>query len=153
MSNDSNDILKELYKDQVIFYDKNPRNFRVLPDANRQAEGDNPICGDHFTVFLKLENDVILDLSFQGKGCAISKASASMMTEQLKGKTTSEARSFFNDFHKMLVTGEGDEETMGNLFALGGVHKFPMRVKCAVLSWYAMLACLEAQPIVSTEKS
>ncbi|HXR08321.1 MAG TPA: SUF system NifU family Fe-S cluster assembly protein [Candidatus Acidoferrum sp.] len=152
MSDDLNDVLKDLYKEEVLFYDKNPRNFRALPDANRQAEGDNPLCGDRFTVFLKLENDVIRDISFQGAGCAISKASASMMTERLKGKTTAEARSFFDEFRKFLVTGEGNEEALGNLYALGGVHKFPMRVKCAILSWHALLAALKGEAAVSTEK-
>jgi nitrogen fixation NifU-like protein len=152
MSDDSNDILEDLYKEEVLFHDKNPRNFRALPDANRRAEGDNPLCGDHFTVFLKLDNDVIRDISFQGAGCAISKASASMMTERLKGKTTAEARNFFNQFHKFIETGEGDEDAMGSLYALGGVHKFPMRVKCAILSWHALLAALDGEPAISTEK-
>jgi nitrogen fixation NifU-like protein len=152
MSDDLN-MLKELYKQEVLYFDKNPRNFRALPDANRQAEGDNPLCGDCFTVFLKLEDDVIRDISFQGHGCAISKASTSMMTERLKGKTSAEARSFYNEFHKFLLTGEGDEEAMGSLFALGGVHKFPMRVKCAILSWHAMLAGLNGQAAASTEET
>lgn len=151
MSDDSN-MLQDLYKEEVLYFDKNPRNFRALPDANRRAEGDNPLCGDHFTVFLKLENDVIRDISFQGAGCAISKASASMMTERLKGKTTSEARSLFNEFHNFLVNGVGDENALGSLYALGGVRKFPMRVKCAILSWHALLAGLNGQAIVSTEK-
>ena len=105
-------------------------------------------------MFLKLDNDVIRDLSFQGAGCAISKASASLMTEQLKGKTVAEARHCFAQFQQMLTTGEAgeDEEAMGSLCALGGVHKFPMRVKCAILSWHALLAGLNGQPLVSTEK-
>jgi nitrogen fixation NifU-like protein len=136
----------------ILDHNRKPRNFRALPDANRRAEGDNPLCGDHFTVFLKLDHDVIRDLSFQGAGCAISKASASLMTEQLKGKTAAEARSFFDQFQKMLLTGDGDEDAMGSLYALGGVHKFPMRVKCAILSWRAMLAALNGQDAVSTEE-
>jgi nitrogen fixation NifU-like protein len=147
-----NDDLNELYQEVILDHNRSPRNFRALPDANRRAEGDNPLCGDHFTVFLKLDHDVIRDVSFQGAGCAISKASASLMTEQLKGKTAAEARSFFDQFQKMLVTGEADEEAMGSLCALGGVHKFPMRVKCAILSWHAMLAALNGQPAVSTEE-
>jgi len=146
------DDLNDLYQEEVLYHDKNPRNFRAMPDASRRAEGDNPLCGDHFTVFLKLDNDVIRDVSFQGAGCAISKASASMMTDRLKGKTIAEARSFFTEFQKMLVTGQGDEEAMGNLYALSGVHKFPMRVKCAILSWHALLAALDGQAAVSTEK-
>jgi len=144
--------LNELYQEVILDHNRNPRNFRALPDANRRAEGDNPLCGDHFTVFLKLDHDVIRDVSFQGAGCAISKASASMMTERLKGKTVAEARSFFTEFQKMLVTGQGDEEAMGSLYALKGVHQFPMRVKCAILSWHAMLAGLNGEAIVSTEK-
>ena len=154
MSDDSNDDLNELYQEVILDHNRNPRNFRALPDANRRAEGDNPLCGDHFTIFLKLDNDVIRDLSFQGAGCAISKASASLMTEQLKGKTVAEARHYFTQFQRMLATGQpgDDEEAMGSLCALGGVHKFPMRVKCAVLSWHALLAALDGQPLVSTEK-
>jgi nitrogen fixation NifU-like protein len=150
---DDLDILKELYKEEVLFYNEKPRNFRVLPEANRIARGDNPLCGDDFTVFLKLENDVILDVSFQGKGCAISKASASMMTERIKGKTASEARSFFKQFQKFVKTGEGDEKAMGSLYALSGVHNHPMRVKCAILSWHAMLAALDNKAAVSTEET
>jgi nitrogen fixation NifU-like protein len=147
-----NDDLNDLYQEVILDHNRKPRNFRALPDANRRAEGDNPLCGDHFTVFLKLDHDVIRDLSFQGAGCAISKASASLMTEQLKGKTAAEARSFFDQFQKMLLTGDGDEDAMGSLYALGGVHKFPMRVKCAILSWRAMLAALNGQDAVSTEE-
>jgi nitrogen fixation NifU-like protein len=146
------DNLNDLYQEVILDHNRNPRNFRALPDANRRAEGDNPLCGDHFTVFLKLDNDVIRDLSFQGAGCAISKASASMMTEQLKGKTVAEARNCFAQLQQMLATGKGDEDGMGSLCALGGVHKFPMRVKCAILSWHALLAGLNGEPIVSTEK-
>ena len=148
------DDLDDLYQEIILDHNRNPRNFRALPDANRRAEGDNPLCGDHFTVFLKVDNDVISDVSFQGAGCAISKASASLMTEQLKGKTVAEARQCFAQFQRMLATGEAgeDEEAMGSLCALGGVHKFPMRIKCAVLSWRAMLAGLDGQPAVSTEK-
>jgi nitrogen fixation NifU-like protein len=154
MSDDSNDDLNELYQEVILDHNRNPRNFRALADANRRAEGDNPLCGDHFTIFLKLENDVIRDLSFQGAGCAISKASASLMTEQLKGKTVAEARNCFSQFQRLLATGQpgGDEEAMGSLCALGGVHKFPMRVKCAILPWHALLAGLDGQPLVSTEK-
>jgi nitrogen fixation NifU-like protein len=145
--------LNELYQEVILDHNRNPRNFRALPDANRQAEGDNPLCGDHFTVFLKLDKDKIVDIAFQGAGCAISKASASLMTELIKGKTVAEAQKYFADFRKMLDSGVADEEALGSLCALGGVHNFPMRVKCAVLSWHAMLAGLNGQPVVSTEKS
>jgi nitrogen fixation NifU-like protein len=146
------DDLNDLYQEVILDHNRNPRNFRALPDANRRAEGDNPLCGDHFTIFLKLDNGVIRDASFQGAGCAISKASASLMTERLKGKTEAEARKCFAQFQQMLATGHADEEAMGSLCALGGVHKFPMRVKCAILSWHAMLAGLNGEGITSTEK-
>jgi nitrogen fixation NifU-like protein len=148
------DDLNDLYQEVILDHNRNPRNFRALPDANRRAEGDNPLCGDHFTVFLKLDNDVIRDVAFQGAGCAISKASASLMTEQLKGKTVAEARSCFAQFQRLLSTGAAgeDEEAMGSLCALGGVYKFPMRVKCAVLSWHAMLAALDGGAVATTEK-
>jgi nitrogen fixation NifU-like protein len=148
------DELSDLYQEVILDHNRNPRNFRVLPGANRQSEGNNPLCGDHFTVFLKLENDQIADVAFQGAGCAISKASASLMTELIKGKTVAEAQKYFTEFQQMLTRGatEQDEEALGSLCALGGVHKFPMRVKCAVLSWHAMLAGLNGDPLVSTEK-
>jgi nitrogen fixation NifU-like protein len=147
------DDLNDLYQEVILDHNRNPRNFRALPDANRRAEGDNPLCGDHFTVFLKLDNDIICDVSFQGAGCAISKASASMMTAHLKGKTVAQARDCFARFQRMLATGQAEEEeAMGSLCALGGVHKFPMRVKCAILSWHAMLAALKGEPVISTEK-
>ena len=121
------DDLNDLYQEVILDHNRNPRNFRALPDANRRAEGDNPLCGDHFTVFLKLDNGVIRDVSFQGAGCAISKASASLMTEQLKGKTEAEARKLFFSFqpHARHRRRGGDEEAMGSLCALGGVHSSP----------------------------
>jgi len=144
--------LNELYQEVILDHNRNPRNFRALPDANRKAEGDNPLCGDHFTVFLKLDKDKIVDIAFQGAGCAISKASASLMTELIKGKTVAEAQKYFTDFQQMLATGRADEDALGSLCALGGVHKFPMRVKCAILSWHAILAALPPHPAPSTEK-
>jgi nitrogen fixation NifU-like protein len=147
--------LDDLYQEVILDHNRRPRNFRVLPDANRKAEGNNPLCGDHFTVFLKLQNDVITDVAFQGAGCAISKASASLMTELIKGKTVAQAQEYFTQFQHMLTVGnvnEKDEDTLGSLCALGGVHKFPMRVKCAVLSWHALLAGLNGQGETSTEK-
>jgi nitrogen fixation NifU-like protein len=148
------DLLLELYTEEVREHDRKPRNFRVMSDANRKAEGDNPICGDHFTVFLKLENDRIADIAFHGSGCAISKSSASLMTVLLKGKTVAEAQDYFARFRRMVVDGptDQDEEVLGALCNLDGVHKFPMRVKCAVLSWHAMIAALKGQDLVSTEK-
>ncbi|MGD1086024.1 MAG: Fe-S cluster assembly sulfur transfer protein SufU [Verrucomicrobiota bacterium] len=152
MPDDANNDLSDLYQEVILDHNRNPRNFRVVPGANRQAEGDNPLCGDHFTIFLKLDKDVIADVGFQGAGCAISKASASLMTEAIKGKTVAEAQKYFTDFQQMLATGRADEDALGSLCALGGVHKFPMRVKCAILSWHAMLAALPPHPAPSTEK-
>jgi nitrogen fixation NifU-like protein len=147
--------LQELYQEVILDHNKNPRNFRSLPDANRSAEGHNPLCGDHVTIFLHLEGDVIRDISFQGSGCAISKASASMMTASLKGKTRAEAETLFARFHRM-VTGEmGPDEDpleMGKLAAFAGVCEFPVRVKCASLAWHTMSAALEgSDQAVTTE--
>lgn len=147
------DELNQLYQEVILDHSRKPRNFKVLPDANRHAEGNNPLCGDHFTVYLKLDGQVIQDISFQGGGCAISKAAASIMTDQVKGKTVDEARHFFTEYQKLVTTGDSDEEDMGKLVAFAGVHQFPMRVKCAVLSWHAMMAALKNNPeAVTTEK-
>ena len=146
------DELSELYQQVILDHSRKPRNFHVLPDANRSAEGNNPLCGDHFTVFLKLEGDIIKDISFQGSGCAISKASASMMTDQLKGKSVAEAEKTFAQYQQMVMTGPTDEEAMGKLAAFAGVRHFPMRVKCAILPWHAMMAGLKGEPIVTTEE-
>jgi len=128
--------LSELYQEVILDHNKSPRNFRKLEDANRMAEGYNPLCGDHITVYLKLEDDVIKEISFQGAGCAISKASASMMTASLKGKTEAEARALFDRVHKMLL-GELDmtsgEHNLGKLSLLSGVSQFPARVVQASL--------------------
>ena len=145
------DELNELYQQVILDHSRKPRHFHVLPEANRMAEGNNPLCGDHYTVFLKLEGDVIRDISFQGAGCAISKASASMMTDELKGKTAADARQYFSQYQNMVMTGKVDEEAMGKLCAFAGVHHFPMRVKCAILPWHAMLAGLDGQTSVSTD--
>ncbi len=140
------DELNELYQEVILDHSRKPRNYRALADANRQAEGNNPLCGDHFTIYLKLENDVIKDISFQGAGCAISKAAASIMTDQLKGKTVTEARKYFDEYQKLVTTGHFDDEELGKLCAFSGVHNFPMRVKCAVLPWHAMMASLKEKP-------
>jgi len=146
------DELSELYQQVILDHSRKPRNFHVLPEANRSAEGHNPLCGDHFTVFLKLEGGIIQDISFQGAGCAISKASASMMTDQLKGKSVAEAEKTFGQYHELVTTGLADEEAMGKLCAFSGVRKFPMRVKCAILPWHAMMAGLKGETKVSTEE-
>jgi nitrogen fixation NifU-like protein len=145
------DELSELYQQVILDHSRKPRHFHVLPEANRKAEGNNPLCGDRYTVFLQLEEGVIRDISFQGSGCAISKASASMMADELKGKTVAAARDYFSQYQNMVTTGKMDEEAMGKLCAFAGVHHFPMRVKCAILPWHAMLAGLDGQAIVSTD--
>lgn len=138
--------LRELYQEVILDHNKKPRNFRAMPDSNHHAEGHNPLCGDNVTVYLNMDNDVIKDISFQGSGCAISKASASMMTLELKGKTLAEAETLFETFHE-LVTGdpttEGDTEDLGKLAVFGGVREYPARVKCASLAWHTLHAALE----------
>lgn len=146
--------LSELYQQVILDHNKKPRNFRRLETANRTAEGYNPLCGDQLTVYLELEDEVVKDVSFEGSGCAISKAAASMMTQSVKGKTKQEAETLFNEFHQM-VTGELDEEAepnnLGRLTIFSGVRDFPARVKCASLSWHTMHAALKGEGIVSTE--
>jgi nitrogen fixation NifU-like protein len=146
--------LSELYQQVILDHNKKPRNFRKLENANHSAEGYNPLCGDKLKVYLDLENGAVKDISFEGSGCAISKAAASMMTQAVKGKTKPEAEKLFNEFHGM-VTGELDEENMpnhlGNLKIFAGVREFPVRVKCATLSWHTLLAALNNQELVSTE--
>jgi nitrogen fixation NifU-like protein len=141
--------LDDLYQEVILDHNKSPRNFRVLPKANRQAEGYNPLCGDHVTVYLQLEDGLIRDISFQGNGCAISKASASMMTAELKGKSESDAQRLFEEVHSML-TGESGAESMGKLAILSGVCKFPARVKCASLAWHTVNAALAGDPRPAT---
>lgn len=141
--------LRELYQDVILEHSKAPRNFRELKEANRKAEGYNPLCGDHFTVYVDVdEGDRIREISFQGSGCAISKASASMMTQSLKGKSKAEAEELFDRFHK-LVTGQpslnGDQGELGKLTVFSGVSEFPVRVKCATLAWHTLRAALDRQ--------
>ena len=146
--------LSELYQQVILDHNKKPRNFHKLENANRSAEGYNPLCGDQLTVYIDLEDDVVKDISFEGSGCAISKASASMMTQSLKGKRRDEAEKLFKEFHRM-VTGEFDEESepneLGRLKVFAGVRDFPARVKCASLSWHTMHAALKGEGTVSTE--
>ena len=146
--------LRDLYQELILEHSKAPRNYRPLPNANQSAEGFNPLCGDHFTVYLDLQGDAIRDISFQGAGCAISKASASMMTQMLKGKRREEAEQLFEEFHK-LVTGQAharDKSELGKLTVFSGVCEYPARVKCATLAWHALRAALQgAQELVSTE--
>lgn len=146
--------LRELYQEVILEHNRAPRNYHSLATANRKAEGDNPLCGDHFTVYLQLEGDSIRDISFEGAGCAISKSSASMMTQILKGKTIAEARQFFEQFHQM-VTGKasanGDPNALGKLAVFSGVSEFPVRVKCATLAWHTLMAALEGKTETTTE--
>lgn len=144
--------LRELYQQVILDHNKNPRNFKELPNATRRVDGYNPLCGDHYTVFVELHGDIIKDISFTGNGCAISKSSASVMTSSVKGKRTEEARGMFDTFHK-LVTGESKpDESLGRLAAFSGVSEFPARVKCASLAWHTLHSALEGeQEVVSTE--
>lgn len=146
--------LSELYQQVILDHNKKPRNFRRIEDANRHAEGYNPLCGDQLTVYMQLEDEVVKDVSFEGSGCAISKAAASMMTQSVKGKTKEEAETLFGEFHRM-VTGELNAETephhLGRLTIFAGVRDFPARVKCASLSWHTMHAALNNREETSTE--
>ncbi len=146
--------LRELYQQVILDHYKKPRNFQRLAEANRQAEGHNPLCGDEITVYLQMDGDIIRNISFQGAGCAISQSAASLMTTVLKGKTRAEAEELFKKFHDM-VTGTGespDPMELGKLAVFCGVSEFPVRVKCASLPWHTLHAALEGkeQP-VSTE--
>ena len=146
--------LSELYQQVILDHNKKPRNFRKLETSNHSAEGYNPLCGDQLTVYLNLEDDQVKEVAFEGSGCAISKASASMMTQAVKGKSKEQAEELFKEFHSM-VTGELDEETeesnLGNLRIFAGVREFPVRVKCATLPWHTMHAALNKEEQVSTE--
>jgi nitrogen fixation protein NifU and related proteins len=144
--------LTDLYQEVILDHNRRPRNFRVLEDATHQAEGYNPLCGDRLSLFLKLDGDVITDVGFQGSGCAISKASASLMTDSLKGTAVRDARALFERFHRMVTTPPDVEvEDLGKLSALAGVREFPVRVKCASLAWHTLKAALEHSDKATTE--
>jgi nitrogen fixation NifU-like protein len=146
--------LSALYQDLILDHNRAPQNYRRMEDANRRVEGNNPLCGDRLTVWLRMDDELISDAAFQGSGCAISKASASMMTAAIKGKTRKEALALFHQFHQM-VTGSlapAEVASLGKLAAFSGLSSFPVRVKCASLSWHAMKAALdEPDAVVSTE--
>ncbi|MBP6004986.1 MAG: SUF system NifU family Fe-S cluster assembly protein [Pyrinomonadaceae bacterium] len=146
--------LSDLYQEVILEHNKNPRNFREIEGADKTADGNNPLCGDALRVYVDLDGDTVTDVAFKGSGCAISKASASMMTQAVKGKTKDEAERLFNEFHDM-VTGklniEVDENTLGKLKIFSGVLEFPARVKCASLSWHTLHAALHDDESVSTE--
>lgn len=149
---------RDLYREVILDHSRRPRGFGPLPAANHRAEGNNPLCGDRVEVFLELRDGRIADIAFQGAGCAISTASASLMTEVLRGKSTEEARTLFRGFQRLVtqeaVAGDADDETLGKLKVFAGVHQFPMRVKCATLPWHTFEAALlgESGEPVSTEK-
>jgi nitrogen fixation protein NifU and related proteins len=151
VSDDPIGSLGELYQEVILDHYRKPRNFGDLPGAERSAEGHNPLCGDRVTVQVKMKGDAIDDARFQGKGCALSTASASMMTEAVRGKTRAEADRLFEKFHA-LVTGGGNGDDLGKLAAFGGVSEFPLRVKCASLAWHTLKAALDgSQTTISTE--
>ncbi len=147
--------LRELYQEVILDHMRNPRNFREMKDADRQAVGHNPLCGDKVTVYLKLDGDRISEATFLGSGCAISKSSASMMTEVIRGKSKAEAEELFERFHRLLTSEPGKPapvEGLGKLAVFQGVSEFPLRVKCATLAWHTLKAALEAiEAPVTTE--
>ncbi|HEV7643498.1 MAG TPA: SUF system NifU family Fe-S cluster assembly protein [Pyrinomonadaceae bacterium] len=146
--------LSDLYQEVILDHNKNPRNYREIENPDKMAEGNNPLCGDQLKVFLEMTDDKVADVAFLGSGCAISKASASMMTQAVKGKTREEAEILFDEFHRM-VRGELDEDAednhLGKLKIFAGVREFPARVKCASLSWHTMKAALDNENLISTE--
>ena len=150
-----NQELRELYQQVILDHNKSPRNFRKIDNANKFAEGYNPLCGDRIDIYLFLEDDIIKDISFQGSGCAISKASASLLTSMIKGKTKAEAEQIFEKFHDLITGKNGSEvniEELGKLAVFAGVKDFPARVKCASLAWHTMKSAINnGQTTVTTE--
>lgn len=145
------DDVADLYQQVILDHCKKPRNFRELPQCSCSAQGHNPLCGDRLKLFLQMDGDTITEATFVGSGCCISKASASLLTDAVKGKTRSEVQALFDEVHDMVTTGKMKED-LGKLAVFAGVYKFPARVKCAILSWHALMSALqgETQP-VSTE--
>ena len=144
--------LNDLYQEVILDHNRRPRNFHALADASHLAEGYNPLCGDRLTLYLKVADGVVTDVSFEGAGCAISKASASLMTDAVKGKTIAEAQALFDRFHRMVTTPpEEPVEDLGKLSALAGVREFPVRVKCASLAWHTLKAAMTNEKRTSTE--
>jgi nitrogen fixation NifU-like protein len=144
--------LSDLYQEVILDHNRRPRNFHVLPGASHSAEGYNPLCGDRLTLYLKVDGDTIEEVSFEGAGCAISKASASMMTDALKGRSIADADALFDRFHRMVTTPPSEPvEDLGKLSAFAGVREFPVRVKCASLAWHTLKAALSREPRTSTE--
>jgi len=145
--------LTDLYQSVILDHNRRPRNRGKLPTANRVAHGENPSCGDQCTVYLRLDGDRINEISFDGAGCAISQASASLMTLALKGKTVAEAEAAYADVHTLVTTGKVDEDNLSDLAALAGVHQFPARIKCATLGWHAALNAIKGDPITATTET
>jgi nitrogen fixation protein NifU and related proteins len=144
--------LTDLYQELILDHNRRPRNFHTLADASHTAEGYNPLCGDRLTLYLKVEGGVVRDAAFEGAGCAISKASASLMTDAVKGKSVAEAQALFDRFHRMVTTPpEQPVEDLGKLSALAGVREFPVRVKCASLAWHTLKAAMANGKRTSTE--
>jgi nitrogen fixation NifU-like protein len=144
--------LNELYREVIVDHNRSPRNFRRIEHPTRIADGHNPLCGDKLTLYMTIANGVIEDVSFQGSGCAISTASASLMTEALKGKTEQEAEALFRKFHALITDeGDADDPALGKLAVLTGVRQYPSRIKCAILCWHAMHAALHGEDKASTE--
>ena len=146
--------LNELYQEVILEHNKKPRNYREMETANRRADGQNPLCGDQLTVYLEMEENKVKDVAFVGAGCAIFKASASMMTQAVKGKTKAEAETLFEEFGRMVrgeMDAEREENSLGRLKIFAGVREFPARVKCASLSWHTVHAALNNKSEVSTE--
>ncbi len=144
--------LRDLYQEVILEHSKAPRNYREMKSAGKKAEGYNPLCGDRFTVYVDMDGDSIRDITFQGSGCAISKASASMMTQSLKGKTRAEAAELFGRFHNVVTGKSKGNDELGKLAVFCGVSEFPTRVKCATLAWHTLQAALEdKQQAISTE--
>ncbi len=139
--NSSMSDLTDLYQQVILDHNRRPRNRGVLPTANRVAHGDNPTCGDQCSVYLRMDGDRVAEISFDGQGCAISQASASLMTTQVKGKTAAEAQALYDSFREIVTTGEAPEE-ISDLAAFAGVHAYPARIKCATLGWHAALEAL-----------
>jgi nitrogen fixation protein NifU and related proteins len=144
--------LSDLYQEVILDHNRRPRNFRALENASHTADGHNPLCGDRLRLYLKVEDGIICDVGFEGAGCAISKASASMMTDAIKGRSVTEVDALFQRFHQMVTTPpDCPVEDMGKLSSLAGVREFPVRVKCASLAWHTLKAAMAQTPKVSTE--
>lgn len=142
--------MRDLYQQMILDHNQKPRNFGKIEDSSHQASGENPLCGDYLELTLLVEDDMIHDIKFSGGGCAISTASASIMTTVIKGKSTPEAMKLFDQFHTMITTGEADMDAMGKLVVLADIHKFPARVKCAMLPWRTLESSIEGNRIIAT---